>query len=213
MRYIIMCGATYEKWEKPRQTYEIKGEAIVARTIRLLKEAGVEDIAISSTNSVFNKYGVPVLTHNNPYTLTKDNIPRGYWVDAFYPVESPVCYLFGDVVYSPDAIRKIVNTRAESIKFFASAPPFSPAYTKRWAEPFAFKVTDTKKFRDCIDRVKLLCYQNKFNRHPISWELWQVIEGTELNKIDYTNYDIINDYTCDVDNYDDLKKIEEKMYD
>ena len=50
MKYIIMCGGTYKKWWKPRQLAEIKGEALVARTIRLLRENGVEDIAISTNH-------------------------------------------------------------------------------------------------------------------------------------------------------------------
>ena len=50
-----------------------------------------------------------------------------------------------------------------------------------------------------------------FRRVPIAWELWQVIRNTQLNVIDYENYTTINDYTCDVDNEADLKKILEKM--
>ena len=58
MRYIIMCGGDYYRWETPRQLLKINGEPIVARTIRLLKENGVEDIAISSNNVEFSKFGV-----------------------------------------------------------------------------------------------------------------------------------------------------------
>ena len=50
MFYIIMCGGTYKKWETPRQLTKVCGEPIVARTIRLLREQGVDDIAISSNN-------------------------------------------------------------------------------------------------------------------------------------------------------------------
>ena len=39
------------------------------------------------------------------------------------------------------------------------------------------------------------------------WELWQIIKGTPFNKIDYTNYTVINDYTCDVDGKEDLVAI------
>ena len=49
---------------------------------------------------------------------------------------------------------------------------------------------------------------SRFDRHPIAWELWQVIKNTELNKIDYSNYTVINDYTCDIDKPEDAEKLE-----
>ena len=211
MKYIIMCGGHYDKWQTPRQLYSIKGERIIERTVRLLEDAGIEDIAISTDNSVFSYLNLPLLTHNNGFRVAKDGINYGYWVDAFYPIDEPVCYLFGDVVYSPEAIKKIVETPTDDIEFFASAPPFHKDYIKKWAEPLAFKVENVQKFHDCIERVKIYHDQHKFKRQPISWELWQVIKGTELNKIDYTNYTVINDYSCDVDDLSDLPKIEEKL--
>ena len=52
MKYIILCGGMNSKeqksFDKPRHLLEIKGEPIVARTIRLLRENGVENIAIST---------------------------------------------------------------------------------------------------------------------------------------------------------------------
>ena len=60
-KYIIMCGGNYDYWQTPKQMLEINGETIVERTIRLIKDAGVEDIAISSNNPVFEQFGVPVI--------------------------------------------------------------------------------------------------------------------------------------------------------
>ena len=98
MKYIIMCGGTYPEWDKPRHLTKVCGEPIVKRTIRLLRENGVEDIAISATDKKhFRGLGVPVLVHDNPYVMREE----GAWVDAFYPEEKPVCYIFGDVVFSP----------------------------------------------------------------------------------------------------------------
>ena len=140
MRYIIMCGGQYAKWDKPRQFTIIDGEALVERTIRLLRENGAEDIAISSNSHLFDVFGVPVLDHYNSYVARGYNDCDGYWVDAFYPTDEPTCYIFGDVFFSPEAIRTIVETDTTDIDFFASAPPFAPEYPKRWAEPFALKV-------------------------------------------------------------------------
>ena len=207
MIYIIMCGGTYVKWgNKIKHLVDVKGEPLVARTIRLLKEAGVKDIAISSNNPIFEQFGVPVLHHDNNYRLCLEN-SEGDWYDAFYPIDEPVCYLFGDVVFSPAAIKTIVETKTYDVEFFASAPPFAPGYCKPWAEPFAFKVVDTKRFFESIEKAKEYEKQGKFYRQPVSWELWQVLKGTPLAKIDYTNYCAINDYTCDIDIPEDINKL------
>jgi len=209
MKHIIMAGGTYAKWDRPKHLTELKGEPLVARTIRLLKENGVNDIAISSNNELFEHFGVPVLKHDNPFTLPKDGRAKTPWLDAFYPMDKPVCYLFGDVVFSPEAIKTIVETQTDSIEFFASAKPLPRIYPKHWAEPFAFKVKDTEQFFNAIEATKQLDEQGLFKRQPVAWELWQVIKDTPLNKVDYTNYTVINDYTCDIDVPEDVAKLEE----
>jgi hypothetical protein len=208
MKYIIMCGGSYDKWDTPKHLTELKGEPIVARTIRLLKENGVTDIAISSNNELFEQFGVPLLRHYNPYILPKEGRATTPWLDAFYPMEEPVTYIFGDVVFSPDAIKTIVNTDTDSVEFFASAKPLPDIYPKHWAEPFAFKVKDTRRFFKAIEVAKQYDEQGLFKRQPVSWELWQVIKGTPLNHVDYTNYVAINDYTCDIDTPADVKLFE-----
>lgn len=192
MKYIIMCGGPSCDWSVPKQMYIVDGERLVERTIRLLQEEGIKDIAITSSNPDFGQFGVEYIEYNsinNPY----------YWVDCFYQMNQPVCYLFGDVFYTKEAIHTIVKTQTTGVEFFASAPPFCPEYKKRFAEPFAFKVFNWERFNNCIEQVKQLQDKGRFNRGPIAWELWQVIKGTQLNHIDYTNYTVINDATCDID--------------
>ena len=207
MRYIIMCGGTYTKWETPRQLTFYKGEPLIERTIRQLRENGVEDIAISTNSPAFDSLGIQILSHANSYRTWGYDKVSGYWVDGFYPLEEPACYIFGDVVFSDAAIRTIVEKETEDIEFFASAPPFGPDYPKPWAEPFAFKVQDQKHFRNAINRVKFFDRIGAWHRHPIAWELWQIIKGTTRNVIVYTNYTAINDGTCDIDDPSDVEVI------
>ena len=206
MQYIIMCGGDYTKWKEPRQLLPINGEPIVARTIRLLNEAGVKDVYISSHDSRFEEYA-PVLYHANRYEAGQGN--NGYWTDCFYPTDTPTCYIFGDVVFSPEAIRTIVNTKTDDIQFFASAPPFTHNYIKKWAEPFALKVVNQDHLKSAIRMTEIFQKQGMFRRKPIMWELWQVITVHQLNDIDYSSYIHINDYTCDIDSPEDLKLIEQ----
>lgn len=194
-----MCGGPQSY--KPLR--KINGEALVERTIRLLRENNIKDIAISSTDNRYEVYGVPVLRHNNSLRWADY-----YWLNCFYPMKEPVCYLFGDVYYSPGAIKTIVDTRTEDIEFFGSAPPYSDQYIKKWAEPFAFKVQNVERFFNCVRLTIQYDRMKRFNRMPISWELWQVIKDTALNHIDYTNYIAINDYTADIDDDDQALLIE-----
>lgn len=194
-----MCGGRYRKWSQPRQLIKIKGETIVGRTIRLLRENGIEDISISATNDVFEQCGVPVLYHKNGYSSKGYNMNSGYWCECFYPTDEPTTYLFGDVVYSPEAIKTIIETETDDIMFFGSKPPFTPPYPKRYEEPFAFKVVNTDHLKEACEKVKELDKAGKFRRQPIAWEVWNVITGGDPNKIDYNSYVGINDYTCDID--------------
>lgn len=194
-------------WDTPRQLLKINGETIVERTIRLLREAGVQNIAISSNTGMFDHLGVPVLKHANSYDAAGYNDCKGHWCDAFFFTGVPTCYLFGDVVYSPKAIRTIVDTETDGIMFFGSAPPFSPQYPKQYAEPFAFKVADQDRLKQAVADVKRLDAEARFRRKPIAWEVWNVISrgpDGDVNTIDYNSYVHINDYTCDIDHPDEV---------
>lgn len=204
MKYVIMCGGKYPAWQTPRQLSKIAGEPNVARTIRLLQEAGVrvEDIRISAEDVRFTEFGVQVLTHKNDFVA--NSVAEGFWVNAFIPSRDPMCYLMGDVVFSPEAIKTIVGAKTDDILFFASAPPFSKDYIKPWAEPFAFKVVNQRRFREAIDYIKKTLISGIYRRHPIAWELWAVIrKQDDPNFIDYGSYSVINDYTCDIDSQED----------
>lgn len=202
MLYIIMAGRNITeetKSEVPKQLWKVGNETVIGRTIRLLQKYGAKRIAISTNDDRFKRFGLRLLKHSN----------KGNWINGFYPTIEPTCYIFGDVVFSENAIQTIINTETDSVQFFASTPPFHPDYPKRWAEPFAFKVVDTEYFRDCINTVRKGILDRKWKRDPIAWELWQVVKGTPWNTIDYSNYVAINDFTCDVDSTKDLKYFED----
>ena len=216
MKYIIMCGGKYSEWDKPRQLTKIHGETLIERTTRMLEFWGVDkhDIRVSVSNAEQAQAilrEVPhthIIVFNNPFDFVSPSMISGYWCDCFYPMNEPCTYLMGDVVFSSKAIETIVKTETLDIEFFASAPPFAKQYSKEWAEPFAFKVFDQEHLRSAQYQTKQLCDEHKFKRHPIAWEFWQVVKGTPINKIDYTNYTVINDYTCDIDKPEDINKFE-----
>ena len=66
-KYIIMAGGYYQQFKDHKALSVVNGEPLVARTIRLLKENGInENIFISSNDDRFKEYGY-VIKHENSY--------------------------------------------------------------------------------------------------------------------------------------------------
>ena len=207
-----MCGGAYPKFtETPRQMLRFRSEPIVARTIRLLRQLDIEDISISSNDKRFEAFGVPVLHHENSYKAWEYNVCEGTWCDAFYPMDEPTVYLHGDVVFSPEAIRTIVEYETDDIAFFGSAPPFPREYPKPWIEPFGWKVYNQEHLKQAVEDVKRLEREGRFNRRPIAWEVWNVISrgpDGDPNPIDHDSYVRINDWTTDIDKPEEVHLLE-----
>lgn len=217
MKYCIMCGGNYHYWKYPKHLSKIHGETLIERTVRLLKENGVDgkDIYITASAELrdillnkeyFSELPATLCMKYNSYDVQAPDKFTGSWADCFTNYLEPTTFLMGDVVFSPEAIKKIIETDTDDIEFFASAPPFAPNYCKKWAEPFAFKVVDFWHLRQAKFLFDWYAKHGRFRRQPIAWEFWQVVKGTELNHIDYTNYTVINDYTCDIDKPEDIRK-------
>ena len=196
----------------PRQLTKINGEALVSRTIRLLKENGVKDIIITSHDERFDNLGAtryePLHNEYDPINLT------GYWLNAF-PVEllnEPTIYLFGDVYYSENAIKTILETPTDSALFFCTYQNESDLYIKHHDEPLAYKVVDTEMFKENINKVKQMKDEGICCREPVVWELYRTINNQYINEHKMTsNYVAINDESCDIDTLRDIVFLERKI--
>jgi hypothetical protein len=229
MKYIIMCGGKYKEFETPKHLLKINDEVIVERTIRLLKENGITDIAISTDNPAFDYLDVPKLRHENKFEANgdKEKTNSKYcWLNAYYPMEEPCCYIHGDVYFSDEAIKTIVNTEVENTMFFCTFDWSDGEKDKRnykGREPFAYKVVNQKLFRNAINDLLRMVDEGKFKngKPPICWQLYRYLnnldlnynakEWTEINNIFQTkgDYVVINDYTTDIDHPEDAKVLEE----
>ena len=210
MKYVIMCGGTYKDFEIPKQLSKVKGERLADRTIRLLKENGIKDIYISSNNPLFDSCGVPRLENKeNHFTLEKGS-STGYWLDAFYPNfkdDEKVCFLWGDVYFSNEAIKKIVNYNTEENVLFGNSVAMNTLH-QNWGEPFAYKVNKYKEFMDGVNAVKRLYDKGLTKRHPIVWELYRYLNHLDINiqAIKY-NYVPIDDDTIDIDRPEQIEEM------
>ena len=211
MKYVIMCGGEYDIFKTPKQLTIINGEALVERTVRLLKENGITDIAISSDDERFDKYATR-LSHPNSYKVIDGKI-FGYWVDAYYPMKEPCVYLHGDVYYSEDAIKTIINYKSDKNVFIGNEIAKNPEH-KNWGEPFGWIVNNPEIFRKGIELVRYLQDIGRCERgYAISWELYRVLNGLNINQqyiLDDT-YLVINDETIDIDEPWQIEELNNKI--
>lgn len=210
MQVIVMAGGHYDFFEKHKALSVINGEPLIERTIRLLKENNIKEIYISSNEDGFSKYG-NVIHHENSFRVENGKI-KGYWVDAYYPTEKPTIYLHGDVYYSEDAIKKILNYNA-SINTFIGNQYALNKEKKKVGEPFGWIIIDQESFRNAINECKRLQDEGKSERMPISWELYQVLNGHDINGFDISEdtYLAIADETDDVDSPEKIDILDKKV--
>lgn len=213
-KYVIMCGGTYNQFETPKQLSLIKGERLVDRTIRLLRENSIneKDIIITSNNPVFDSCGVLRLENDkNVWTYqTNDN---DYWLDAFYPnfnETDKIVFIWGDVYFTDNAIKTIVEYKTDRNILFGTSAALNK-YHQNWGEPFAYIVNDYKRFMEGVEAVKKLYDEGKVNRQPIVWELYRYLHGLDINIQRITeDYVCIDDGTMDIDIPEDIKAMNER---
>lgn len=215
-KFVIMCGGFYEHFEQPKALTVVHGETIIERTLRLLQDAGIdkEQTYISATDERFKQFGVTVLEHKNTYRY-EDGKMQGYWLDAFYPDfpdDTKVTYLYGDVVYTQNAINTIVHCKREGNILFGTGVAKNKQH-KNWGEPFAYQVDDYRGFLIGISCVKGMYDAGKIDRHPITWELYRFLNGMNINRQDVRDetYIVIDDGTMDIDAPKAVRKVEKRV--
>ena len=215
-KIIIMCGGHYEEFSEHKSLTKINGERLFERTTRLLWENGVDikNIFISSNEDGFELYGGKVLHHENSFR-TEDGKVIGYWIDAYFPSDDPIIYLHGDVYYSEDAIKKILDrARNTTENVFIGNEIARNKEHKNWGEPFGWIVVDQNKFKEAIKKTKQLQDDGKLERgYAISWELYRVEQGLDPNKmfINDNSYLSIDDETIDIDAPWQIEELNKKV--
>lgn len=188
-----MCAGEGKRWGNykgvPKHLIEINGETLIGRTTRLLKQNGIEDYIITSSDERYKQYGnIMPQSHNDCE------------IDRFEEIdEDEICYLYGDVYYTEDAINTIIKTPTDDILFFGS--PY---------EIFAVKVVNKELFLFHKNRVKELYLNGEISR-SIGWEIYRSLYHIPFNKHKvYTNYYLVLDETDDIDYPEDYENFVNK---
>lgn len=217
MDYIIMCGGSYSYMSKPKAMFEINGEKLIERTIRLLNENGIsnKNIIISSNYEAFDNFGVKRISNekNNWQWVNKKSI--GYWLDAFLPYDKKCTYLYGDVYYSEAAIKTIIEkANIVTENTLAGSAIAKNTLGKNWGEPFAFIVPKPLTFHAGIKAVKKIQDEGGLTRgYAITWELYRFLNGLDINiqAVKDETFFVIDDETIDIDTEEELQKLLNKI--
>lgn len=195
MKYVIMAAGAGTRWNNylgiPKHLIEINGETLLERTTRLLKENGVTDYIITCSDPRYKKYGA-----------TTEQTNHDCEIDRFEEslIDGPICYLYGDVYYTDNAIKTIVFQEPKDILFFGH----------EW-EIFAVKIKNIDLFLQHKHRVKQLYMSQQINR-CIGWEIYRSLHNIPFDQHQITErYIKILDGTDDIDYPCDYEEFKKKM--
>lgn len=195
MKFVIMAAGANKNWNDylgiPKHMVEVGGEPLIGRTARLLKENGIDDYIITCNNNCYAQFG-------QTFEPTRYDCEIDRFEETF--LKEPVCFLYGDVFYTPEAIYTIVNTPTKDILFFGSE-----------GEMFAIKIKNCKHFKKAKAYIKKLYLEGKINR-CICWEIYRYLHDLSLNEHIITDdYIKILDGTDDIDFPWDYENFKERM--
>ena len=196
MVYVIMCAGKGTRWNDykgvPKHLIEINGETLLGRTTRLLKKNGVFNYIITTNDVRYKQYG-----------LTRPQTHNDCEIDRFEDINSDeICYLYGDVYYTEEALKKIVDIETDDILFFGSD-----------FEIFAIKIANKDLFMQHKNRVKELYLKKEIDR-CIGWEVYRSLYNIPFNEHKITqNYLKILDGTDDIDYPEDYENFIKKEED
>lgn len=139
-RIFILCAGKNIKYHGiTRQLLKINGEEILGRMIRLIKEECNYEIFIITNNSIIENYIKSI--KNDKVILFQPDAER-YHFESVYSsnkewVERNI-FLFGDVMFSKHAIKKILNSDNKITFFFRVKPHLY--LNKRYPEMFGWLI-------------------------------------------------------------------------
>lgn len=190
--YIIMADGKGTRWNHyqgiEKHFIEIDGEAIIERTIRLVKQWDPKaDIIVTSHNANYVFEG----------TTRYEPLHNQLEIDrfTFELIDVGVCFLYGDTYYTENAIQQIIEKQNDSLLFFGTLKKI-----------VAIKVMDKEQMQAHCRRVRQL-YLNQQIEKCIGWQLYQSFEQLPFTTPKINNHFILlKDETKDFNTPKDYQK-------
>ena len=205
MKYVIMANGEGKRWNNylgvPKHLVVINGERLIDRTVRLLKENNIKDIIVMASDERYKIKGSKLIGQS-----IKD-----YEIDRFdfQFLNNEVCFLYGDVYYTEESMKTIVNEDKGDFTYFGR---FGSSKIKEHGEIFAIKVKNTEKFKEACSYIRNGLI-NRTVKRGIGWETYKYLSGKDVNMsvLEFKNwmneehpfFIQINDKTDDFDSPED----------
>lgn len=221
MRAIIIAAGEATRWNNHTGTTKhfavFNGEPVINRTVRLLRENGVEreDIYIVSKD-----YRIEGANNYHIVPNYEENADADKFLSStdLWSKDERTVIFYGDVYFSDSAMKQIVSYEGDDWRLFCRPTPSTITGTP-WGECFAISIypKDHEKTLSQLRRIAEL-HRTKAISRCGGWELARAMMGKPDNKIRHPHvtssplYYIIDDETDDIDypeDYDRLKKVVE----
>jgi len=203
---ILAAGKTDTKWNNyldiPKQLIEIGGEVLIKRTIRQLKERGLDVSITLPEKNYLGKLGVKEII----CTTEGDPIEKILNLKD----EVPCLVVWGDVRFTDEAMDTI-TTCDKDLMFFGRE---SAGIIKKCGEPFAARLNSyaIEKAQELKDKGLHSIHGGK--KRCGEWELYRYINNISLDEHRIKNYwTEINDLTDDIDTPSNYKTFKEFIKD
>ena len=185
MLAIIMAGGDGNRWElpTPKEVAPILGEPVVRRTVRMLRERGIEPVVASHKLAVAQAVnGARMIGERRRFYLSHADNLQPKW-------EPRNAILLGDVAYTDQALDTILAAPAP-IWWFGRCPAM-----------FAMVWQDTPRTREVIHRTVIDAFHCKGKRQgrtiAVYWQ-WRDRRSGHWSQV-RPDFTVIRDETGDMD--------------
>ena len=191
MKYVIMSDGKMNRWKEkhniPKHLMKIKGETLLQRIVRQVKNNDKDaEIIITSHNK---KYDIDGAIRYEPLD-NKIEIDRF----TYELIDDNCCFLYGDTYYTDSCIKKIMNTVTNELIFYGNNVSI-----------IALVVKDKLLMKRCIDQVKK-DYLNGKLEECTGWQLYYQYLKIKRIKDSNENYFVkVNDGTQGFNTYEEYE--------
>lgn len=193
MRYIIMADGKGRRWQNymglDKHCISIGGETLMERTVRLLHEVDADaEVIITSHSEALNVMGA---LRYEP----KNNVLE---IDRFTAelIDDNVCFLYGDVFYAEETVKRIVNDKSnERVLFFGNEKSICAAL-----------VRDGKLFSSLVNEIRTRFLAGEIDECK-GWQVYHLHAGLPLVGRDIGEHFInVSNLTCDFNAPEDYEQ-------
>jgi len=190
-----MADGKGSRWNEylgiPKHFVKIRGEEVILRTVRLLREMtdGEAEIIVTSHDP---RYEFEGCRRHEPL----NNV---YEIDRFTAelIEDDMCFLYGDTYYTKESLAKIIGEETDDLLFFGNEKSI-----------VAIRVKDADVFRAHVDRAREAFLRGETGTCK-GWQVYRSFTGQPLEEKSSLEekFVIVDENTKDINTPKDYEEI------